>query len=253
MSEGDEKKPNSAPDADRALALARKLTGGRPAVKAPQITPVPDSPRQSLSSPLSARTTAVNPDKEAMLAARRASLMGTTNQLPARKSAQPGADAKPMTVRPLLMALGAVLALALIVIGAIVGKRMLDDRTPEGRVRNELLNYEFARNNGQRDAAFAALDTQAPASTKLAIDLLADGSLAGRDDSKSERAMQALAHLYLVHYASIVRAPPPPIANEIAQKVLTGQAVPGDSWAAVRDGWRKWLADEQAKGTVPKG
>lgn len=269
MSEGENKPkptPSVPPEPDRAAALARKLTGrsasGRGGAVSVRNTTgpapaVPSSSKPVSSSPSELAPPSMSAEKEAMLASRRAALTGNSTY----DSSKPGAH-RPWSVPPVggaprvrtgILALGVVLGLALLVVGAIYGKRMLDERSPEGLLRNDLLALEFSASPAERDAAFATLDAGAPSTVARTIELLTDSSRAERADSMSQRTIQMVAHVYLLHYAGLVKAPPPQAANEISRKLFEATPVAPDMWIAARDAWRAWLAEQQAKGAVPKG
>jgi hypothetical protein len=238
---------------DRAGALGKQPTGAQTpvALKQAATNPPPSSKRNPpTTSPPPSTTPPPSAEKDAVLAARRALVGGTTRPPPA--SIRPLAPAKDKKTRPIFLVLGGLLTVALLVIGGLYAKQMLEERTPEGQFRAQLMSWEFAIAPGERENIHAALDREAPGSLTRAIALLNDSSTPERSDSKSERTMQALAHLYLVHYASVVKAPPPPAANDVVTKMRGGQPVSPDMWNAARDGWTKWLSEQQSKGKVPK-
>lgn len=275
MTEG-EPKPKAVPsvpptDAERALAkklgralgrqptgagaLARQSTGANAVpssrrsvpIAASSSPPTSDAPSGKPSSKLE-----FSAEKEAMLAARRASL----NPVPAeQKSMRP--TGRPATTKPRarasIVAFGVLLLLGVLALGGLYVQQVLRDRSPEGQVRNALLSWEFALEPFERDQAFGTLDQGAPATVRTAIELLTDASKAERADSNSQRTVQLLAHRYLMHYAELVKAAPPKPATEIAKQLLDGAVVGSDGWLAARDAWRAWLVEQQDKGAVPKG
>lgn len=250
MSEGGDDKPKD----DRSATLRRKLAGGRSGAlgkhsTGPQ-TPTALKREGDPSSQRDPQPPSSLPEKDAILASRRASLI--TDRPP-----PPTVRAKPVKLgdrktRPIFLALGGVLLAGLLAAGAIFGKLMLDARTPQGQMRAVLMNWEFALSPGERDGIWSTLDKEAPSSLSRAIELLTDSSLPERSDSKSERSMQQLAHLWLMHYAAVVKTPPPPAAVELAARQRDGQQVTPAMWTAARDGWTKWVSEQQSKGTVPK-
>lgn len=250
MAEGEDKpKPFASPNRDRAVALSRRLTG-RPGALHRQ--PTGAQTPAALKTSTTGANAQPNPDKEAMLAARRASVLGNSEPAPPvrKKKLKLESGRKP---RPLFLVLGVLVVLGALTAAGLYIRQSLADRSPMGQVRNELLNWEFALNGTDREAAFGSLDKRAPGSVSSAIELLLNGEKADRDDSKSERSMQSLAHLFLMHYATTVKAPPPPVANDVAKKTLDGQPVPAEVWTAAQTAWRAWLVDQQNRGAVPRG
>ena len=251
MTEGDDKpKPSTpAPDRDRADALARRLVGNRSGALNRQPTGAQSpSALKNVTTPAAA-----NPDKEAVLAARRASVQGGSIPPPQSKRTKRRLVESGTKTRPLFIGLGVLIAIVALIVAGLYVREILANRTPVGQARTGLLAWEFAVTPAQREAAFAEIDRGAPTTVINVIDLLLDGTRAERDDSKSERSFQMLAQLYLVHYAAVVKAPPPAAASDIAKKTLEGQPVPSETWASAQAAWRAWLAEQQNRGVVPKG
>jgi hypothetical protein len=264
MSE-EESKPKVLPpptEAERALAkklgraLGRQPTGASALGRNPTASDEAPSSRKGTGAttpvtapPKSDPTPSQRPDKEAILAARRASVQGSE-----QKSIRPtgrGPAHKPRA-RKSIIALGVVLLIAALVSAGFYAKQMLDARSPAGRVRNELLSWELAGADAEREQAFGNLDREAPWTVLTAIELLSDTSRAERGDSNSQRTIQVVAHYYLMHYAAVVKAQPPKEAQDIAKRLFEGAPVPSDAWTASRKAWGGWVAEQQAKGAVPK-
>jgi hypothetical protein len=229
-------------------ALGRNPTGANAAPSSRNITastnPV-TSAHKSSDAPISP-----NSEREAVLAARRASV-----QPGEKRSIRPTSRA-PVAARPRarksIIALGALLLVAGLTAGGVYIKQTLDARSPAGRVRNELLSWELAAAESERAEAFANLDKGAPSTIVTAVDMLLDASRAQRADSNSQRTVQVVAHHYLMHYAAVVKAPPPREAAELGKKLYDGAPVAADMWTRARDAWRAWIAEQQSKGSVPK-
>ncbi len=276
MTEGESKpkaltaQPTVPPtDAERALArklgraLGRQPTGApissrshmpiapsSPPKSSVPKSPVPSSAPKSTDAPPS--SSEFSAEKEAMLAARRASLNPTAGETKSIRPTAPPAPSKPKT-RKSFLALGVLILLGGLAAGGVYLQQQLRERSPEGQVRNALMSWEFAIEPSERDEAFGKLDQGAPSTVALTIELLSDTSRAERGDSNSQHAMQVLAHHYLVHYAALVKAPPPRAATELGKKLIEASAVPASTWSEARDAWRAWLTEQQEKGVVPKG
>ncbi len=261
MSEGDEpeSKPKPSSDPDRAAALARKLTGGR------QSTATPDPGRKSsgplessrAEQPLEAPPPLVEHAPDSAVAAKTAALLAARRGLvnaPANEPARPERPKTKPAARKPILALGALLLLLALAAGGWFAKRAMFERSSEGRVHAQLLAWEFAAPGDAvaRENAFAELDRMGPSAIPVAIDKLADASVAEAGSSKSTRSVQHLAHFYLMHFATAIKAPPPKEATDLGKALFDGAAVSPAQWLAARDAWRTWYADQQAKGAAPK-
>jgi len=256
MPEGDEPKPTMTPSSvppDRAAALARKLTSGRPpAALARQST---GSSNTVTPRPIVGSEPPPPSKRDEVLAARRASIAPTPNDLSKPGALRPDSRPPPAKrTRKPFIALGALLVVAMLGGGGVIAKQMLYERSDEGRVHAQLLAWEFGPSGDPtaRDGAFLEIDRMGPSGIAIAIDKLADESIAEKGASKSTRSVQMVAHLYLMHFASTIKTPPPKQATDIAKAVFEGSAIAQDRWLAARDAWRAWLVEQQSRGAVPK-
>lgn len=195
--------------------------------------------------------------KDAILAARRASVAPSQGALgkqptPAPQSKRTTAKQKPRT-RLGFVVLGVLLLIAVLVALGNFVKQTFYARSDAGRVHAQLLAFEFGpREPAAREAAFAEIDRMGASAGFIVIDKLTDGSLAEQGSSRSTHTVQQLAHLYLMHVATVSKAQPPKQAEEIEKAIFDGTAVSANQWAAARDAWRAWYSEQQARGALPK-
>lgn len=294
MGDGSDKPPTPA-DAQRRVALARRLTSGNrvppprssgesagglkyipssppPAPPSSPIPAVPSSPPPGASSSRASISPAAQPGaagprtpgsergapsvRDAVLAARRDAVvdprMPGAPRPPEEQAevSQPKPEAK-RKVRPAFLFFAGLSLVAALVVLVTYGKSALYQSSPEGRVHEALIDWEMAP-AAQRDSVFAKLDQLGPSALPHVLGFLRDGSPAERGESHSTRSLREIAQLYLMHVAATAKVPPPKVADELSKSLFAGNAASDAQWGELRDAWRGWVEEQQAKGTLPK-
>ncbi|MBI2394168.1 MAG: hypothetical protein HYV09_31650 [Deltaproteobacteria bacterium] len=151
---------------------------------------------------------------------------------------------------PALLAAAVILLLLAAVFGATHLMGTVAERSPSGRVRAALISWEFG--GASREAAFVELDQMGGAALAPTVDLMSDASVAERGSSRSTYTIRQIAQVYLLRVATRQKVPPPAAADEIVRALQSGTQPSDAQWASAQAAWRAWIAEQQARGALPK-